>query len=104
MDIREFTGDIILIIVAVISAVVLVLLMRSDPAIATAAGVLILAIGGLFLSLHRKIRIMEKNIYNRERMTRVNLEEIATKMSHKYDNTIAHFDEIVEEFSKRVYR
>ena len=104
MDIREFTGDIILIIIAVISAVVLVLLMRSDPAIATAAGVLILAIGGLFLSLHRKIRIMEKNIYNRERMTRVNLEEIAVKMSHKYDNTIAHFDEIVEEFSKRVYR
>jgi hypothetical protein len=104
MDIREFTGDIILIVIAVISAVVLVLLMRSDPVIATVAGVLILAIGGLFLSLHRKIRIMEKNIYNRERMTRVNLEEIAVKMSHKYDNTIAHFDEIVEEFSKRVYR
>jgi hypothetical protein len=104
MDIREFTGDIILIVIAVISAVVLVLLMRSDPAIATAAGVLMLAIGGLFLSLHRKIRIMEKNIYNRERMTRVNLEEIAMKMSHKYDKTIAHFDEIVEEFSKRVYR
>lgn len=104
MDIREFTGDIILIVIAVISAVVLVLLMRSDPVIATVAGILILAIGGLFLSLHRKIRIMEKNIYNRERMTRVNLEEIAVKMSHKYDNTIAHFDEIVEEFSKRVYR
>jgi hypothetical protein len=104
MDIREFTGDIILIVIAVISAVVLVLLMRSDPVIATAAGVLILAIGGLFLSLHRKIRIMEKNIYNRERMTRVNLEEIAVKMSRKYDNTITHFDEIVEEFSKRVYR
>jgi hypothetical protein len=104
MDIREFTGDFVLISVAVIAAVVLALLLRSDPAVAAAAGVLILAIGGLFLSLHRKIRIMEKNIYNRERMTRVNLEEIAMKMSHKYDNTIAHFDEIVEEFSKRVYR
>jgi hypothetical protein len=104
MEIREFTGDIILVIVSVISAVVLVLLLRSDPVIATAAGVLMVAIGGLFLSLHRKIRIMEKNIYNRERMTRVNLEEIATKMSHKYDATMDHIDEVVQEFSKRVYR
>jgi len=37
-------------------------------------------------------------------MLRSNLEEISTRMTQKYDQTTNHLDELVGEFSKRVYK
>jgi L-lactate utilization protein LutB len=37
-------------------------------------------------------------------MLRTNLEEIAKRMAQKHDNAISHLDELVAEYSKRIYR
>jgi len=104
MDVREYTGDIILVAVLVVSAVVLISRLYYDLIIVTSAFLMMLSLGLLLLMIHRKVRVIEQNMINRERMIRVNLEEISTKMAHKYDSTIAHIDGVVEEFSRRVYR
>ncbi len=104
MDVREYTGDIILVAVLVISAVVLISRLYYDLIIVTSAFLVALSLGLFLLMIHRKIRVIEQNMISRERMIRVNLEEISTKMAHKYDSTIAHIDGVVEEFSRRVYR
>ncbi|MCU0628395.1 MAG: hypothetical protein MUE45_02735 [Methanoregulaceae archaeon] len=71
MDIREYLGDIILIII---------------------------------LCVHHKIRTIELNITNRERMIRVSLEEISAKMAQRYESSIERIEGIVTEVAKRVYR
>jgi len=104
MDIREFSGDYLLILILVVSTLVFVTRFWSDPVIVTSAALIMLSLGGLFLSLHKKIRMIERSMQTRERMHRANMEEIAVKMSQKYDATIAHLDGVVDEFAKRAYR
>jgi hypothetical protein len=65
---------------------------------------MVISIAGLFLILHHKIRTIELNITNRERMIRVSLEEISTKMSQRYESSIERIEGIVTEVAKRVYR
>jgi hypothetical protein len=70
-----------------------------------AYGLLIaISISGLFLIIHQKIRTIELNITNRERMVRVSLEEISAKMAQRYDSSIERIEETVAEVAKRVYR
>jgi len=70
-----------------------------------AYGLLIaISISGLFLIIHQKIRTIELNITNRERMVRISLEEISAKMAHRYDSSIERIEETVAEVAKRVYR
>ena len=63
-----------------------------------------ISISGLFLIIHQKIRTIELNITNRERMVRVSLEEISAKMAQRYDSSIERIEETVAEVAKRVYR
>jgi hypothetical protein len=63
-----------------------------------------LSLGGLFLSLQVKVRHLERSVISRERMLRTNLEEMAKRMAQKHDMAITHLDELVAEYSKRVYR
>jgi hypothetical protein len=51
-----------------------------------------------------KIRHLDASVIARERTMRVNLEEISNMMSKKYENTVAHLDEIVQDLSRRMYR
>jgi hypothetical protein len=37
-------------------------------------------------------------------MLRFNLEEISKRMAEKHDMAITHLDELIAEYSKRVYR
>ncbi|MGB8308890.1 MAG: hypothetical protein WCE65_03545 [Methanoregula sp.] len=104
MDIPEYLPDILLTAVMVISTIFLILRFWQDITIAIAAALMMLALGGLFLSLQIKVRNLEKNVITRERMLRSNLEEISGRMNQKYDQTAAHLDELVSEISKRAYK
>ncbi len=104
MDVHEYIADIVLVAVLVISTIVLVVRLYYDLTIVVSATLMMLSLGILLVMIHRKMRLIERNMANRERMIRVNLEEISTKMAHKYDSTLAHIDGVMDEFSKRVYR
>ncbi|ABS56619.1 hypothetical protein Mboo_2105 [Methanoregula boonei 6A8] len=104
MDIPEYLPDIVLTGVMVISTLFLILRFWQDLIIAIAAALMMLSLGGLFLSLEIKVRNLEKNVITRERMLRTNLEEISTAMNEKYDKTSAHLDDLVGELTKRAYK
>ncbi|NLD57155.1 MAG: hypothetical protein GX651_03360 [Methanomicrobiales archaeon] len=104
MELREYWIDIVLTIVMVISTLVLILRFWQDLIIAIAAALMMLAIGGLFLSLQIKMRHLERSVIIRERMLRTNLEEISNRMVDKYDLAITHLDELVADMSKRAYK
>jgi hypothetical protein len=104
MDIREYSIDIILTVIMVVSTVVLILRFWQDFAIAVAACLMMLSLGGLFLSMHIKVRHLEQSVITRERMLRTNLEEISTRMVEKYDMALSHLDELIAEYSKRAYK
>ena len=104
MEIREFLPDIILTVIMVVSTLVLILRFWQDLTIAIAAALMMLSIGGLFLSLEVKMRRLEQSVVTRERMLRTNLEEISTRMVDKYDMAITHLDELVAEMARRAYK
>jgi hypothetical protein len=104
MELHKFWVDILLTVVMVISTLVLILRFWQDLTIAIAAALMMLSIGGLFLSLQMKMRHLEESVVTRERMLRTNLEEISTRMVDKYDLAISHLDELVAELSKRAYK
>jgi hypothetical protein len=104
MDIREYSVDILLTVVMVISTLVLILRFWQDLTIAVAACLMMLSLGGLFLSLEIKVRNLEKSVVVRERMMRTNLEEISNRMVSKYDMAISHLDELIAELSRRAYK
>jgi len=104
MDIPEYLPDIILTAIMVVSTLVLILRFWQDVIIAIAAALMVLSLGGLFLSLEIKVRNLEKNVITRERMLRTNLEEISTNMTEKYAKTTAHLEDLVAELSKRAYK
>jgi hypothetical protein len=104
MEIREYLFDIVLTAVMVISTLILILRFWQDLTIAVAAILMMLSLGGLFLSLQIKVRNLEKSVISRERMLRSNLEEMAKRMAIKHDRAISHLDDLVGEYSKRIYR
>jgi len=104
MEIREYLIDILLTVVMIISTLVLILRFWQDLTIAIAAILMTLSLGGLFLSLQVKVRHLERSVITRERMLRTNLEEMAKRMAQKYDMALSHLDELIGEYSKRVYR
>ena len=104
MEIREYLPDIILTIIMVVSTLVLILRFWQDLTIAVAAALMMLSIGGLFLSLQVKMRRLEQSVVTRERMLRTNLEEISTRMVDKYDLAISHLDELVAAMARRAYK
>jgi len=104
MDIPEYLPDILLTAVMVISTIFLILRFWQDLAIAIAAALMALSLGGLFLSLEIKVRNLEKSVITRERMLRTNLEEISAGMNEKYDKATGHLEDLVAELSKRAYK
>jgi len=60
MDVREYAGDIILVAVLVISAVVLISRLYYDLIIVTSAFLMALSLGLFLLMIHRKIRVIEQ--------------------------------------------
>lgn len=104
MDIREYLGDIILIIVLAAATWWFFSLLGATPEVVIAILLILFCFAGLFLTVHHRIRRIEKQLANRERMISVNLEEISAGMAERYDTSIRKVEAIVEEVSKRVYR
>ncbi|MCQ8894702.1 MAG: hypothetical protein NQU46_08775 [Methanolinea sp.] len=104
MDTREYVVDALLLIILVISTLILVFNLNFDLIKSLAAALMMISLGGLIFLVHWKVRRIEKTLTQRERMIRMNMEEIATKMAQKYESHVSHIDSIVEEFAKRVYR
>ncbi|HIJ06735.1 MAG: hypothetical protein XE11_1230 [Methanomicrobiales archaeon 53_19] len=104
MDLRDYVWDLILIIIMVSSTLILVLRLWQDLTIVLGATLMMLSLGGLFLSLGMKIRSLEENIIARERTMRVNLEEISVSLNRKYDRTVEQLGEIVDSLTRRMYR
>ena len=61
MELRKYSIDIVLVVVMVISTLVLILRFWQDLTIAIAASLMMLSIGGLFLSLQIRMRQLEEN-------------------------------------------
>jgi hypothetical protein len=104
MELRKYSTDIVLVVVMVISTLILILRFWQDLTIAIAAALMMLSIGGLFLSLQVRMRTLEENAVARERLLRTNLEEMSARMVDKYDMAISHLDELVAELSRRAYK
>ncbi|WP_067049644.1 hypothetical protein [Methanofollis ethanolicus] len=104
MEIREALVDIVLTIVLVLSTLTLVWRVWQDLTMAVATTLMMLSLGGLFLSLGYKIQQLEASIIARERTMRVNLEELSTTMAQKYDTTVRHIDDMVSDITRRMYR
>ena len=104
MDIREYSFDILLTVVMIVSTLVLITRFWQDLIITVAAALMMLSLGGLFLSHQVKMRNLERSVVIRERMLRSNLEEISNRMQDKYDMALTHLDELVAELSRRAYR
>ncbi len=104
MEIREYAIDLVLTVVMIISTLVLILRFWQDLTIAIAAVLMMLSLGGLFLSMQVKVRKLERSVISRERMLRTNLEEISKRMAQKHDMAISHLDDLISEYSRRVYR
>ncbi|MDD4255271.1 MAG: hypothetical protein PHP59_07835 [Methanofollis sp.] len=104
MEIREALVDIVLTIVLVLSTLTLVWRVWQDLTMAVATTLMMLSLGGLFLSLGYKIQQLEASIIARERTMRVNLEELSTTMAQKYDTTVRHIDDTVSDITRRMYR
>jgi hypothetical protein len=104
MDIRDYPVDIPLTVVMVISSLVLIFLLWKDLTIAIAACLMMLSLGGLFISMQVKMHNLENSVITREHMLRTNLEEISDRMVVKYDQAISHLDELNAEYAKRAYK
>jgi hypothetical protein len=104
MDIREYLGDIILIIILCASTYLFLAGLTASKALMAYGLLVVFSIAGLFLIVHHKIRTIELNITNRERMIRISLEEISAKMARQYESSIERVEGIVAEVAKRVYR
>jgi F0F1-type ATP synthase membrane subunit b/b' len=104
MDIREYLGDIILIIILAISTWWFFSLLGAVPELIIAVLLIFLSFAGLLFIIHHKIRRIEKHITSRERMIKVSLEEISAKMAQRYDSSVGRIEAVVEEVTKKVYR
>ncbi len=104
MEIQEFSADIVLAATLVLSSLLLIHRVWSDPIATAGAVVMMIALSGLFFLLHRRISLLERSLASYQRTTRVNLEEIADTMLAQYNRTSSHVDEVVNEISRRVYR
>jgi hypothetical protein len=60
MDIRDYPVDILLTVILVISTLVLILRFWQDLTIAVAACLMMLSLGGLFMSMQVKVRNLKK--------------------------------------------
>jgi len=104
MDIREYLGDIILIIILAVATLWFFLLLGATGELILAILLIVLSFAGLLFSAHYRIRKIERALTSRERMIKVNLEEISTQMAERYDSSVGKIEAIVEEVTKKVYR
>ncbi|MEA5037167.1 MAG: hypothetical protein VB020_02765, partial [Methanocorpusculum sp.] len=96
--------EILLILLMAVSAIVVVSRLWQDAIISVGILLLILAFGGLILQVLVRLRRLEEQAIQRERMLRSNLEDLGRQLIAKQDLTSQTVIEAVESIKMRMYR
>jgi len=104
MNVRDIIPEILLILLMAVSAIVVVSRLWQDAIISIGILLLILAFGGLILQVLVRLRRLEEQAVQRERMLRSNLEDLGRQLIAKQDHTSQTVIEAVESIKMRMYR
>ena len=104
MNVRDIIPEILLILLMAVSAIVVVSRLWQDAIISVRILLLILAFGGLILQVLIRLRRLEEQAIQRERMLRSNLEDLGRQLIAKQDLTSQTVIEAVESIKMRMYR
>lgn len=104
MNVRDIIPEILLILLMAVSAIVVVSRLWQDAIISIGILLLILAFGGLILQVLIRLRRLEEQAIQRERMLRSNLEDLGRQLIAKQDLTSQTVIEAVESIKMRMYR
>jgi hypothetical protein len=104
MNVRDIIPEILLILLMAVSAIVVVSRLWQDAIISIGILLLILAFGGLILQVLVRLRRLEEQAAQRERMLRSNLEDLGRQLIAKQDHTSQTVIEAVESIKMRMYR
>ena len=104
MNVRDIIPEILLILLMIVSALVVVSRLWQDAIISIGILLLILAFGGLILQLLFRLRRLEEQSMQRERILRGNLEDLGRQLIAKQDKTSETIIEIVDSIKMRMYR
>ncbi|MPL83270.1 hypothetical protein SDC9_29220 [bioreactor metagenome] len=104
MNVRDIIPEILLILLMAVSAIVVVSRLWQDAIISVGILLLILAFGGLILQVLVRLRRLEEQAIQRERMLRSNLEDLGRQLIAKQDLTSQTVIEAVESIKMRMYR
>ncbi len=100
----DIIPEILLILLMAVSAIVVVSRLWQDAIISIGILLLILAFGGLILQVIVRLRRLEEQAVQRERMLRSNLEDLGRQLIAKQDHTSQTVIEAVESIKMRMYR
>ncbi|RBQ25644.1 hypothetical protein [Methanocorpusculum sp.] len=100
----DIIPEILLILLMAVSAIVVVSRLWQDAIISIGILLLILAFGGLILQVLVRLRRLEEQAVQRERMLRSNLEDLGRQLIAKQDHTSQTVIEAVESIKMRMYR
>src|SRR5574344_871815 len=101
MNVRDIIPEILLILLMAVSAIVVVSRLWQDAIISIGILLLILAFGGLILQVLVRLRRLEEQAAQRERMLRSNLEDLGRQLIAKQDLTSQTVIEAVESIKMR---
>ena len=104
MNVRDIIPEILLILLMAVSAIVVVSRLWQDAIISIGILLLILAFGVLILQVLVRLRRLEEQAIQRERMLRSNLEDLGRQLIAKQDLTSQTVIEAVESIKMRMYR
>ncbi len=104
MNVRDIIPEILLIVLMIVSALVVVSRLWQDAIISIGILLLILAFGGLILQLLFRLRRLEEQSMQRERILRGNLEDLGRQLIAKQDKTSETIIETVDSIKMRMYR
>jgi len=104
MNVRDIIPEILLILLMAVSAIVVVSRLWQDAIISVGILLLILAFSGLILQVLIRLRRLEEQAIQRERMLRSNLEDLGRQLIAKQDHTSQTVIEAVESIKMRMYR
>ncbi len=104
MNVRDIIPEILLILLMAVSAIVVVSRLWQDAIISIGILLLILAFGGLILQVLLRLRRLEEQAIQRERILRSNLEDLGRQLIAKQDLTSQTVIEAVESIKMRMYR
>ncbi len=104
MNVRDIIPEILLILLMAVSAIVVVSRLWQDAIISIGILLLILSFGGLILQVLVRLRRLEEQAVQCERMLRSNLEDLGRQLIAKQDHISQTVIEAVESIKMRMYR